>query len=237
MAGRIEQYLEDADAYTISIYLPTLLLYYPATETELESLSRRLILDDTIPPAQVPLLFFAQGLAGWRLADVTQLQAAIERLQTIPDTSDIDKHARSLTATLTAIRHWMRGSESTALTVLEKARYPSPPGFGANEDQAIARFVRGEILLSEGEFEEAGRWFQSVITGGSVHGARTRLAGPSLFRTGQCYDRLGKTEQAIHYYTRFADLWGDADERLQPWVREARESLDRLLEDQIREPG
>lgn len=65
----------------------------------------------------------------------------------------------------------------------------------------------------------------------------TRLLSPTLFRLGQCHSELGNADEAIHYYTRFIDLWQGADDRLQPLVQEARESMDRLVEEQAREPN
>lgn len=49
-------------------------------------------------------------------------------------------------------------------------------------------------------------------------------------------EKLGDTDKAIDFYTRFLDLWQEADPALQPYVAEARRSLDRLLRDTVREP-
>ena len=62
--------------------------------------------------------------------------------------------------------------------------------------------------------------------------------GPSYLRRAEIYEHLGETENAIKYYTHFLDLWQDADPELQSaWVEPARQRLERLLEDAVREPG
>ncbi len=54
----------------------------------------------------------------------------------------------------------------------------------------------------------------------------------NLWRTfvalGELYEDRGDRERAIEMYTRFADLWEDADPELQPRVRDARQAIDRL---------
>jgi hypothetical protein len=60
--------------------------------------------------------------------------------------------------------------------------------------------------------------------------------GPSLLRRAQIYEQLGKPDKAMDFYRRFLKLWKDADPELQPFVDEARRSLDKLLEGEAREP-
>jgi tetratricopeptide (TPR) repeat protein len=48
---------------------------------------------------------------------------------------------------------------------------------------------------------------------------------PSLKRLGELYDQRGDKAKAIEYYSRFVDLWKDADPVLQPEVRQARTRL------------
>jgi tetratricopeptide (TPR) repeat protein len=49
--------------------------------------------------------------------------------------------------------------------------------------------------------------------------------GPSLKRLGELYEARGDRTRAIEHYSRFVDLWKDADPVLQPAVRQAREHL------------
>ncbi len=51
---------------------------------------------------------------------------------------------------------------------------------------------------------------------------------PSLKRLGELYEEKGDKTRAIENYTRFVDLWKDADPVLQPTVREVRGRLAKL---------
>jgi hypothetical protein len=52
---------------------------------------------------------------------------------------------------------------------------------------------------------------------------------PSLRRLGELYEAKGDRANAVAYYSRFVDLWKDADPALQPAVREAKARLARLV--------
>jgi tetratricopeptide (TPR) repeat protein len=49
-----------------------------------------------------------------------------------------------------------------------------------------------------------------------------------LRRLGELHESLGHREEAIEYYSKFVDLWKDADPELQPQVEEARAAVARL---------
>ena len=50
-----------------------------------------------------------------------------------------------------------------------------------------------------------------------------------LRRLGELYDERGERDKAADYYSRFVELWKDADPELQPTVQSARERLARLV--------
>jgi tetratricopeptide (TPR) repeat protein len=52
--------------------------------------------------------------------------------------------------------------------------------------------------------------------------------GHALERLGQLYDQRGNREMAAEYYTRFVELWAQADPELQPRVEKARRRLGEL---------
>jgi tetratricopeptide (TPR) repeat protein len=58
---------------------------------------------------------------------------------------------------------------------------------------------------------------------GEAHGL-----APALMRLGALYDERGDRAKARDYYSRFADLWKDADPELQSYVAQARAALKRL---------
>ena len=60
---------------------------------------------------------------------------------------------------------------------------------------------------------------------------------PTQLKLGELHTRLGNTDAAIEAFTKFVEIWRDADDVLQPQVQYARDEIDRLLELTLREPG
>ncbi len=79
-------------------------------------------------------------------------------------------------------------------------------------DSAIAAYARAG--------SDAGGWNRLFDTPWSK--------APALKRLGELYEARGDKSNAIAAYTRFVDLWRDADPPLQPSVREAKERLAKL---------
>jgi tetratricopeptide (TPR) repeat protein/tRNA A-37 threonylcarbamoyl transferase component Bud32 len=71
---------------------------------------------------------------------------------------------------------------------------------------------------------------------GSVIKAMERpwAQAPSLKRLGELYEERGDRARAIDAYSRFVDLWKDADPVLQPQVREVKQRLAKLAGEQPR---
>ena len=55
-----------------------------------------------------------------------------------------------------------------------------------------------------------------------------RTLAQTYKRLGEIYEERGATDEAIEYYNKFVDLWQDADEELQPIVRDIRNRIARL---------
>jgi tetratricopeptide (TPR) repeat protein len=51
------------------------------------------------------------------------------------------------------------------------------------------------------------------------------VIGPCYRRLGDLHQQRGDREKAVEYYTRFVELWKDADPELQPQVRDVRSRL------------
>lgn len=81
------------------------------------------------------------------------------------------------------------------------------------------RFLRGEILLRLGRYEDALRWYATIqdITPYDAH----YLAMAQL-RRAETYDRLGNATEAIRHYDAFVSLWREGDPEVQPVVERAR---------------
>ena len=68
-------------------------------------------------------------------------------------------------------------------------------------------------------------------TGGSEFGqleSEALYLGPTLKRLGELYEAKGDKDNAIKQYTRFVDLWKNADSELQPQVAMVRDRLRKL---------
>jgi tetratricopeptide (TPR) repeat protein len=50
----------------------------------------------------------------------------------------------------------------------------------------------------------------------------------TYMRLGELYEQRGEPEKAIEYYSRFVELWEEADAELQQWVERATEAMRRL---------
>ena len=61
--------------------------------------------------------------------------------------------------------------------------------------------------------------------------------GPAYKRLGELYEARGDRERAVEYYSEFVDLWSDADDELQPLVRDVRQRLAELVGVAIGLPG
>ena len=58
----------------------------------------------------------------------------------------------------------------------------------------------------------------------------------SHFRLGELYSERGDIDEAIENYSKFVDMWQDADADVQPQVQYARDRIDALLTQKAREP-
>ena len=59
------------------------------------------------------------------------------------------------------------------------------------------------------------------------------LAG-AYKRLGELLEAKGQREKAAHYFTKFIELWKNADAELQPKVADARKRLMRLSDTEVR---
>jgi tetratricopeptide (TPR) repeat protein len=88
----------------------------------------------------------------------------------------------------------------------------------------------GRMYESQGQIDSALAVYERAA---SARGAlwvydQMMSYGPLLKHLGDLYTSLGNRERAIHHYSKFLDLWRNADPVLQPLVNEAREALARV---------
>ncbi len=88
-----------------------------------------------------------------------------------------------------------------------------------------------------GNSEEAIDWYERYLTAPlGIPGCRARHA-PTHYRLGELYEESAQLEKAIEHYTRFAELWQNADDMLQPRVTEAERRIESILDRMAREPS
>ena len=96
----------------------------------------------------------------------------------------------------------------------------------------FADVMRGMAYQSLGQVDSAITAFERFIA--SREPALTTDAAyraDVLQRLGELHEAKGNRTEAIDYYSRFTELWADADPALQPRVREVRERIARLQQE------
>jgi tetratricopeptide (TPR) repeat protein len=124
-------------------------------------------------------------------------------------------------------RGWVALAEGRAKEALAEFREVGPKGERAEWGhwEAGLAFDRANLpdsALAEYQIaaDSAGSAFKAVVA------PWTRA--PSLKRLGEIYEAKGDKAKAIENYTRFVDLWQDADPVLQPAVREVKDRIAKL---------
>lgn len=85
----------------------------------------------------------------------------------------------------------------------------------------IERYWLARLLEERGAEEEA------LSIYGSLYWSPW-LEPLGFYNRAQLHERRGEVDEAVRYYARFVELWGEADEQLQPRVETARRALERL---------
>jgi serine/threonine-protein kinase len=85
----------------------------------------------------------------------------------------------------------------------------------------VDRYWLAQLLDERGGEEEA------ISIYGSLYWTPW-LEPLGYFNRAQLHERRGELDDAVRYYALFVELWGDADEHLQPRVETARRALERL---------
>jgi tetratricopeptide (TPR) repeat protein len=94
-------------------------------------------------------------------------------------------------------------------------------------DSAIVNFER--FLSTPYAFRFMGDPIRFILPGGDSR----HLAG-AYKRLGELYEAKGDKQKAASYYTKFVELWKNADPELQPKVTEVKKRLARLSDTEIR---
>jgi tetratricopeptide (TPR) repeat protein len=130
-----------------------------------------------------------------------------------------------LARSVQAQRMIAEGSEAAALSALEQAKMEtwygqtlaSPLYCKVNE-----RFARAELLRALGRTDEALEWYANLVETSVFELPYLAIAH---LRRAEIYEARGDLDLAAEHYSRFIELWNDADPKLQPGVASARERL------------
>jgi serine/threonine-protein kinase len=87
------------------------------------------------------------------------------------------------------------------------------------------RFLQGETLRALGQETEALEWYGAF---GEHSGYTRSFLAPAYRRRGELLEKAGRNTDAARSFTRFVDLWKDADPELRPAVNDARARVERL---------
>ncbi|MFN2399988.1 MAG: tol-pal system YbgF family protein [Gemmatimonadaceae bacterium] len=95
-------------------------------------------------------------------------------------------------------------------------------------------FVEAEVLAAIGDLKGAAVTYESIdptrarFSTFGFPDPRWPLCARSFLARGLLYEQLGEKSKAEAAYTKFLELWKEADPSLQPQLRLAREGLARL---------
>jgi pyrroloquinoline quinone (PQQ) biosynthesis protein C len=88
-------------------------------------------------------------------------------------------------------------------------------------DRDVTRYWLANLIQDRGGEEEALAIYGSLYWNPWVQAL-------GYYHRARLHERRGELEQAARFYARFIDLWGDADEHLQPRVEAARSALEMI---------
>ncbi|MDP9176635.1 MAG: hypothetical protein M3O61_03045 [Gemmatimonadota bacterium] len=209
--------------------------FLPPDPLALDSLRKALTDRRAVRPMPPPAVGYEWLFDGWdsRLAPYALGLIALRSGDTASALMHADRLAKSkglpadsvllsvLSRTIRAELMRARGKPAEALQLLGDARPGGTLGQlgGAIGSQVYQRYLRAELLRDLGRYQDALRWYQSLVQGS---GHEIIYLAPSYLRQAEIYDRLGQARPAIQNYRRFVELWNEGDPAVQPMVAAAR---------------
>lgn len=191
--------------------------------------------DPNVPPPNSPpnpylplrahLRLYLLGVLDARLGAYDSAARRATELEQLPSTIGNRATTDLLVRVLRASIAEQRGDHAHALELLEHTRGQLPMSLqGMRFVDTHAHWLRAEALRALHRDAEAIQWFHTLTQGEEYGGApELALMGPSLLRQAELHERGGDMETARRLYTRFADLWADADPDARQLVRTADE--------------
>jgi tetratricopeptide (TPR) repeat protein len=142
---------------------------------------------------------------------------------------DVESLARQLAHGVRARLAAQRGDAAAALGFLDRARMESRCTLIVMQSPfymyTAERWLRAELLEQLERYEEAVRWYASIVQSSLYE---LVYLAPSHLRRGRIQERLGDRQRAAQHYRRVVEVWGECDPELRPAVDEASARLRRL---------
>ncbi|MEO7103210.1 MAG: tetratricopeptide repeat protein, partial [Gemmatimonadaceae bacterium] len=185
------------------------------------------------PVASAPAVTFSNislaVLAYAQLGSAAKARDALRQWET-----RLDSSARSLNVVGIARDRGMiamtEGKTDSAVAFFRQSDVEAD-GLPTNNCSACTPYLIG-IAYDQGRQADSARKYLTKYVdmhGGSHLNIDQYYLAPTLYRLGELYLDAGDTKRAIMYYTRFIDLWKNADPDLQPRVAEARKQVAEMV--------
>ena len=221
-----------------------MLPFLPTPESEIEALLQEL---QRVDPSRIPeaggnpfvyfnphhavhplILEYLKGQLAARVGKSTEALEHADRLGsiTVPDGSGT--LAADVALSIESQVAYRAGQMNEALKLIEQVRsemFYQGTLTSPLRAAAFERFWRAELLNEAGREQEALAWYRQIS---NLSVFELVYLPISHLRQAEIYERLGENDKAVEHYARFIDLWRDADEELQPLVRDAKERVAQL---------
>ena len=171
------------------------------------------------PPARPGLRRFFLGALSLRLGD--NAGAAVHADALARDSIAIQYR---LPTTLRAMRSLAAGRYAEGLTAADSL-ISGDPALAFTRQDAVGRYVRGELLRAAGRDAEADGWFGSF---GDITGWDLAVLAPGELERARIAELRGDPAAAALHYARAIALWKDADPELRPLLAQAEARLQEI---------
>lgn len=179
---------------------------------------------------EVARLYLSGALAA-RLGDAVGALAYAGQVEEIEPPRGTGSLTSDLAASLRSQAALAEGQTEAALASAEEIRadiFYHTTMASPYDGMIRERYARGVLLQQLGRYGEALGWLAHL---GELNAAELAFEPAATLRQAEIYEALGQPTKAAEQYSRFVEMWRDADPELQPIVEEARANLARLVPD------
>ncbi|HEX6309516.1 MAG TPA: hypothetical protein VFZ69_15065 [Longimicrobiales bacterium] len=210
------------------------------TDAELRAIRAAIVQTDSVVPPGTdeysPALIaplsriYTIGALSARLGELDEARARAAQLDSVRVPATWRGYASTLARSLRARIAIAEDRPAAALRLLETVEVLRPPDVGSTPAD-IDRYLRIELLLHAGRPAEALQWLDHglELAGSVAYGARPIYHAIGHVRRAEALEQLGNDDEAIAAYTRFLELWRDADPEYDDLMRSVRQRRDALL--------